>query len=792
LSSSLRSASRLRRPWALWAILLALGLALAAPASAQDQQAFLTLYGNTKRVGDVLVLLRGPDVYVKVTDLEGTGLHVPQGERLDLQGDTYVRMASLAPTIETQFDEEQLRVVVTAPPELFSTTVTSMAATKPEGFRIATNPSVFLNYAGESSDLKTPALSLESGGSWGGKYLLYSTASRTDKGYYHRGLTSFQIEDHEQLTRLTLGDGVAITTPVGGGGTFGGITFRRDYQQDPYFIRRPDQVLAAVASTPSTARVYMNGILLREIPVPTGPFELHNLLIPNGIHTMDVIVTDAFGRETRTSTTGYFGSNLLKAGEHDYNYTLGAFRLGDLQTSNDLGHYSTAALLLAHRYGWSDRLTLGGRFEAGLDFVSLGPTFTYVSNWGEWTADLGLSWAGKPGAALAMSYSYSAGRFNTGVTGTLQTNAYATASQSKDLDRTSLAVGPFLSYQLASNWNLGLSAQHNHDRDTGGRNLFNLFSGREFTPSLGAFILGNYTLEQGKAASWGISLNFYWLFTRGYSANSTLRAGSGGESASVGAAKSLPIGEGYGWRVNGNGTLPAASPGACASATLQVTGMSDGEFQYHGRFGFLDVSARGGNTIDPSYNLSYAGGLAVVNGHVYYGRPLADGFGAIWVPELPNVHVMVNNQPMGTTDASGHLMVPQLHPYYGNQVKVVTEDIPVDRALDTPLKLAVPALHAGALVEFRTEKIFAINGWLKPQIPDVPEYFGPGVLTLTVNGQPVEGVAGRNGQFYLENLPPGTYEGHLETEHLRCKATITVPETTESFVTLGDVPCVPE
>ena len=789
--SSRRSASNVRG--VRWAVLILTVWALATPAWAQNQQAFLTLFVNTKRMGDLVVVLQDDDVYVKVADLEGAGLHVPQGERIDQQGEAYVRMASLAPTITTEFDEEKLRVVVTAPPELFGTTVTNLAATKPDGFRISTTPSAFLNYAVDSTDLGIPTLSLESGVSIGGQYLFYTTGSRDTKGYYRRGLTNFQYEDHDKLTRLTVGDGVAITSPVGGGGSFGGLTFRRDYQQDPYFIHRPDQLFSAVAGTPARARVYMNGILLREIAIPTGPFELHNLLVPNGLHTVDVVVTDAFGRETRTSTTDYFVNNLLKPGEHDYSYTLGALRLGDLANTNDVGRYGKAAILLAHRYGWNDRLTAGGRFEAGLDFVSFGPNVTHATDWGEWTLDVGLSWAGQPGAAAATSYSYSMGRINTGFTAQAQTSAYATASQPPAINRTLLSVGPFVSYQLTSNWSLGLSAQHAQDRDKGSSNGINLLSGVQFSNSFGALFFGNYALEHGKPDAWSASLSLYWLFDSGYAANSTLKHGSGGSSGTVSVAKSLPIGDGYGFRVSGNTTKPAtATSDQAASPGTSLITLGEGEFQYHGRFGYLTGNARGGDTIPPSYHLGYAGGMALVDRHLYYGRPITESFGAVLVPELKDVHVLVNNQPMGITDSNGRIMLPQLLPYYGNQVRILSEDLPVDRALDSPLKLAVPALHAGALVEFQAEKIFAINGWIKPQIPDVPEYFGPGVLTLTVNGAPAEGVMGRDGQFYLESLPVGQYNVLVEAEHFRCKATITVPETTESFVTLGEVPCQPD
>ena len=73
---------------------------------------------------------------------EAARLAVPLGRRIEVAGDRYVLLSSLAPEITGTFDEERLQVTLVAPAALFRTTVTQLAAQKPEGFRIARDPTL--------------------------------------------------------------------------------------------------------------------------------------------------------------------------------------------------------------------------------------------------------------------------------------------------------------------------------------------------------------------------------------------------------------------------------------------------------------------------------------------------------------------------------------------------------------------------------------------------------------------------------------------------------------------------
>ena len=144
-------------------LLLGVLLLLPATAFAVDQRALLSLSINSEDRGEAPVLLRDEEIYLRVEDLEAARLAVPLGRRIEVAGDRYVLLSSLAPEITGTFDEERLQVTLVAPAALFRTTVTQLAAQKPEGFRIARDPSAYLNYALQSTDLQPPDVFLETG-----------------------------------------------------------------------------------------------------------------------------------------------------------------------------------------------------------------------------------------------------------------------------------------------------------------------------------------------------------------------------------------------------------------------------------------------------------------------------------------------------------------------------------------------------------------------------------------------------------------------------------------------------
>ena len=68
----------------------------------------------------------------------------------------------------------------------------------------------------------------------------------------------------------------------------------------------------------------------------------------------------------------------------------------------------------------------------------------------------------------------------------------------------------------------------------------------------------------------------------------------------------------------------------------------------------------------------------------------------------------------------------------------------------------------------------------------IPAY---GQLTVTAHGKPFESPVGKQGEFYLENIPPGRHAAIVEYKDQTCGFVLDVPTSEEPVVQLGNVGC---
>jgi len=238
----------------------------------------------------------------------------------------------------------------------------------------------------------------------------------------------------------------------------------------------------------------------------------------------------------------------------------------------------------------------------------------------------------------------------------------------------------------------------------------------------------------------------------------------------------LPVGTGFGYRI--------------LSRTSADNRIGDAVLQYNAPFGQYEVS------LDPYHanskpNINASGGLVFEKRTFKLTRAVQDSFALVRVPGVPNVRVYLSNQLIGRTDANGNLLVPNLLSYYGNTVRIDDRDVPLDYDIRQIQKTIAPSYRGGAFVEFPVQQVRTIVGSIVVRGADgdvVPAF---GELTLTDRLRTYVSPLGRQGELYLENVPPGTFSGIVEFSGGECGVTITVPPGATSFVKLGTVPCIP-
>jgi len=145
---------------------------------------------------------------------------------------------------------------------------------------------------------------------------------------------------------------------------------------------------------------------------------------------------------------------------------------------------------------------------------------------------------------------------------------------------------------------------------------------------------------------------------------------------------------------------------------------------------------------------------------------------------------------VGQTDARGDLLVPNLLSYYGNQLDIADKDIPLEYQVDATRKVVGPPYRGGAIVNFPVHRMQAFTGTLVIDADGSVLVPARGHLTVTANGKPYDSPLGKNGEFYVENVPGGCHSALVEFKQGQCRFTMEVPETKDAYVRLGTVRCV--
>ncbi|TMI14947.1 MAG: fimbrial biogenesis outer membrane usher protein, partial [Betaproteobacteria bacterium] len=165
--------------------------------------------------------------------------------------------------------------------------------------------------------------------------------------------------------------------------------------------------------------------------------------------------------------------------------------------------------------------------------------------------------------------------------------------------------------------------------------------------------------------------------------------GATSENRTLVLQKGLPLGDGYGYRVQ------RRNEDLLGSYSLQ-TGV-----------GTYVLEASRPKEGPGAARVGITGGIGVVGGHAFFSRALTDSFGVVRVADYSNVRVLQDNQVVAQTDGQGYAVLPRLRAYDRNQVSIDHNDLPFDATLDRLRLDAVPYLRSGVLLEFPVHRVRA-------------------------------------------------------------------------------------
>lgn len=758
------------------ALVLTLAFTQYAPAgtsstalTSADARTFVTLHVNTLDEGETIALLRGHDVLLPVSALEQAGVHGFGGRRERLQQQQYVSLASLAPDVHFTLDADALVVNVTVAPKHLASMKLDLNAARPAHVQYTSVPSVFANYAFDMASGGSSSAFLELGQSSG--------ATRIDSSFtaqagapVRRGLTYVENDDRIDSVRRVAGDFLTSSGDLGGSAFIAGYAQSRAFDLDPYAVHYALPSLAGAVTTPSTADVYVNGVLVRRVPLPPGTFDLSNLPVTTGSANTQVVLTDAFGHSQTLSQQYYASADVLAPGVTDFQYAAGLLRRNAFQYGDA---YGPAAVSARYRVGLSGSVTAGARFEGTPNLFSGGASVDVRLPVGSvHLAAAAGSDAGKAGSAASAAYQYVSPRFDAGASLLLENPNYATLSQPLSVDRALSSLSAFAGVQLLR----GLTAQVNVFRrvmrDSGTENQLAFSQTVPLDRRIALTLSEEHDTYSTRAPGNAISVvaNFS---TGRLDVASTVQRGTDNQQT-VQLSQSPPGRYGLGY-------VASVSP-------LSNAGLN-GTFYYRSHYGdySLDYGAQSGSAFSDALRVN--GGVAFIDGGVYAAPPITGSYALVEVPNTPGVRVYFQNQDVGKTDRRGRLFVADLLPNYGNELRIDDSGAPLDTSIDAVQQLIAPPVRGGAVARFAATRVHAIHGKLRVRRGDaliVPSY---GQLTIKNDAGDDLSIVGASGEFYFENLAPGAYAATVLFAHGTCEFTLHVPAVRDVLDDMGTLTC---
>ena len=761
-----------RAAFAASALILVLGLAVPRPARAQkqDQRAALELFLDQVDKGPILVMIRGKEIFASVSGLEQNGVKLSAGPRETIDGTSFVPLSSLAPAITYQFDETNLVLNLTVKPQSLATnSVDLSASSRPADFAYRQASSAFLNYAFSASGLNSVTGFTEQGLSIDGA--LFDNQFSYAQNSLTRTSTSLTFDDRDTLTRLTLGDAIVSDGLLAGVANVLGVQYAKNFALNPYLVTYPLQTLAGTTSVPSTAYVYVNGQLVRTIQLQPGPFDLQNVPVSSGSSNTQVVIRNAFGQTQTLQSPFYFGIDQLKQGLSQYVFDFGVARA---PSYFGMGDYDNPAGLAFYRYGFTDWLTAGG-------FASLdGPAETSgaeISLSLPYIGQIGLTGAlsrsgGTHGWAADVQYSYQTANFSFGGDYQRESDQYAALGLTPDDDRTSDRYDVFAGTKL---FGVDMSVNYTHldDRDTGPQDQAIL----QFSHPLGQCCLLLLAFGQSRAPDTPVNNTVLLSLTIPFGARSdatvSAERSQNDWTEMAQLQRSLPTDEGFGYALQ---------------LQQDTDSLQAGQLAYQGPFGLYQVNAQrtGGQTTESA---SISGGLVYIDGELFPTRAVDQSYLLANVPGVAGATVDLYNNPIGKTDAQGQLLVPNLLPYYGNQVSIDSNTIPINYDITSTQLDIAPPYRGGAVVTFPIERIQAVEGQMRVIVAGKKAALAGDIFTITADGSDYTSPLGSDGSFYFENLPPGRHKANVLYAGGTCAFSVAVPQSRKTILQLGRLTC---
>ncbi|VVD64147.1 F1 capsule-anchoring protein [Pandoraea aquatica] len=777
------------------ATLLAETYAARLPSPSQDASGgtlYLELVVNGLASGQVVPIRQlGGKYYARASDL--AKVSVSTDAAIDAAPDAMVDIARLD-DVEVAYDTAGQRLSLTVPADWLPPQIVGVAR-RYDRTPAAVSRGMLFNY-----DVFTQSPIRGAGyvSAWTEQRLFDTWGTLSNTGVYRRSYgagrtpgpgenrylrydTTWTYSDQDRMVTYAAGDLVTSAISWTSAVRIGGVSIARDFNVRPDIVTYPLPRFAGQAAVPTAVDLFINGSKAAGGQVNPGPFVMNNVPFINGAGEATVVTTDALGRRVATTIPFYVANTLLQKGLSDYAFSAGAMRRDYGIRSFSYGKFAMSGTV---RHGLTDLVTVEGHAEGGERFGLGGVGFNVsVGRLGVVNASTARSiLRGESGQQYAFGYAYSSQLFSVAFQRTQRSAGF------RDLSAYDVpaAIGDRMvrrSTQATAALNLGTS---------GGSIGTGYFDVRSGDGSRTRIVNVSYTRQVLGRATLYASLNRA-IGQHGVEAQIQLIVPLGGRDVVTASgardrqnqwtervqySRSVPTDGGLGWNL---GYAGGASHYQQADLTWR-----NRYFQMQGGvYGDGHGDGRGSSGAGYTRWANLQGTLVVMDGSVMPSNRIADAFVLIDTQGRQGIPVKYENQRIGETDSSGHLLVPWTPSYYTAKYEIDPLNLPGNVRVPVVERRVAVRQRAGALVTFPVQPIVSASITLTDShgkaIP-----VGASVRHLE-SGQ--NAPVGWSGATYFENLSSTNHLRVTLPDGRRCDTHFFVDVQSETMHRVGPLVC---
>lgn len=596
------------------------------------------------------------------------------------------------------------------------------------------------------------------------------TAGSDNRQHYVRYDSSWSHSDPASMTTWQLGDTINTSLDWSRSVRLGGVQWKSNFALRPDLVTFPLQSYSGSAVVPSAVNLYVNGVQQYSGNVSNGPYVI-NQVVPGitGAGEATVVTRDALGRSISTTVPLYVDTRLAAPGLPSYSAEVGYLRHDySLASFNYAPRLASSASL---RYGMSNDLTLEGHSEitSGLFNAGGGALWRYRQA-GVFNASLAASGGGDSGLQLGVGYQYTNPRFSFNVQSLRASRGYGDLGSRDGSALPTVSDRMTVSLPVARRQSVSLSYIGYKLPGIATSNVVSVAHSVSLSNSLSVSLNVFQDIKQPEERGAFVSVSF--SLGQSTSVTSSVNYQNGQSSSTVSATDTPDYAGGWGW---------AAQRSASSASTYQLA-----QVQYLGNHAHITATAQqaGGQNL---YTADLSGALVLMDGNLATARQIGDGFALVSTDGVAGIPVIHENRQIGTTDSSGHFLVPDLDAYRNNQLSIDSLGLPADVNVSSTRQQVMPQALSGVLVNFPVKRYSAASIIL--QTPDgqvVPA--GTQVRHLESGTQTL---VGYDGLTFIDGLKAHNHL-RLDSRKLHCEVTFDFPHRAPGTLpTLGPFTCQP-